>query len=265
MIKNMKNEYCITWNLYKSWVTANMFKGKSLFFRIFWCLLLVLMIVFGIISLNIGDVKAISIYFFLLSLLCLYNAFLRHIILAKKTYRKLSETYGKENWTRTILFENDNILLTDNNVSIKYKYSDIVDIKENGNEVNRIYKNKKTTYEIIYILDNNEIKTKYLIIKDTTAPKIDIDLRNYDYDSNTNTITLKKYDKSELFTITGINYYKNDVQFNPGLPLKLVKEPDNEFDNDSRLEARNVVYRPRQYSLTRYASQDARVQEYHHG
>ncbi len=126
----MKNEYCVTWNLYKSWVTANMFKGKSLFFRIFWCFLLVLMIVFGIISLNIGDVKAISIYFFLLSLLCLYNAFLRHILLAKKTYRKLSETYGKENWTRSILFENDNILLTDNNVSIKYKYSDIVDIKE---------------------------------------------------------------------------------------------------------------------------------------
>lgn len=45
--------------------------------------------------------------------------------------------------------------------------------------------------------------------------------------------TLKKYDKSELFTITGINYYKNDVQFNPGLPLKLVKEPDNEFDKDA--------------------------------
>ena len=67
-------------------------------------------------------------------------------------------------------------------------------IKENGNEVTRIYKNNKTTYELIYILDNNEIKTKYLIIKDTTAPTIDIDLRNYDYDSNTNTITLKKYD-----------------------------------------------------------------------
>ena len=127
----MKNEYRITWNLYKSWVTANMFKGKSLFFRIFWCLLLVLMIVFGIISLNIYDVKEISIYFFLLSLLCLYNAFLRHILLAKKTYRKLSETYGK-----------DNILLTDNNVSIKYKYSDIVDIKENGNEIFIIFNNK---------------------------------------------------------------------------------------------------------------------------
>ena len=45
--------------------------------------------------------------------------------------------------------------------------------------------------------------------------------------------TLKKYDKSELFTITGIKHYKNDIQFNQGLPLKLIKEPDNEFDKDA--------------------------------
>lgn len=167
----MKNEYCITWNLYKSWITANMFKGKSLFFRIFWCILLVLMIVFGIISLNIYDVKAISIYFFLLALLCLYNAFLRHILLAKKTYRKLSETYGKENWTRTILFENDNILLINNNVSIKYKYSDIVGIKENGNEIFVIFNNKSfiRLYKSAFIgCDWNECK-KFLQDKITVT------------------------------------------------------------------------------------------------
>ena len=44
---------------------------------------------------------------------------------------------------------------------------------------------------------------------------------------------MKKYDKSELFTISGRKFYKNDVILSPGMPLKLVKEPDNEHDRDA--------------------------------
>ena len=65
-------------------------------------------------------------------------------------------------------------------------------IKENGEEVEKIYQNKKTTYEIIYMLNNNQIETKYLIIRDTTKPTIDIDLKDYNYDQEANTITIKK-------------------------------------------------------------------------
>lgn len=45
--------------------------------------------------------------------------------------------------------------------------------------------------------------------------------------------TLKRFDKGELFTITGMNFYENDIVLTQGLALKLVKERDNEFDSDA--------------------------------
>lgn len=45
--------------------------------------------------------------------------------------------------------------------------------------------------------------------------------------------TLKSHDKGELFTITGMNFYKNGVILTQGKPLELVREPDNEFDKDA--------------------------------
>ena len=44
---------------------------------------------------------------------------------------------------------------------------------------------------------------------------------------------LKAYSKEELFTITGRSHYEGNVALTPGMPLKLVKEPDNEFDSDA--------------------------------
>ncbi len=40
-------------------------------------------------------------------------------------------------------------------------------------------------------------------------------------------------DKFELFTITGRKFYRNNITLTSGMPLKLVKEPDNEFDKDA--------------------------------
>ena len=44
---------------------------------------------------------------------------------------------------------------------------------------------------------------------------------------------LKKYPKDELFTITGIDHSKGDMNIVPGTPLKLVREPNNESDKDA--------------------------------
>ena len=44
---------------------------------------------------------------------------------------------------------------------------------------------------------------------------------------------LKSHDKSELFTITGTKFYKDYEKLDMGAPLKLVKEPENEFDSDA--------------------------------
>ena len=46
-------------------------------------------------------------------------------------------------------------------------------------------------------------------------------------------LILKNYDKSELFTIIGTEFYEDCGKLDLGVPLKLVKEPENEFDSDA--------------------------------
>lgn len=55
----------------------------------------------------------------------------------------------------------------------------------------------------------------------------------YEKEFHKNLETLKCYDKSELFTVTGTNFYDASKKLNSGVPLRLLKEPDNEFDGDA--------------------------------
>lgn len=76
--------------------------------------------------------------------------------------------------------------------------------------------------------NSEENLDKYLKLRDSINFYID-----YERKFQGNLEALKKYDKKELFTITGRNFYKNNVILTPGKPLKLVKDPDNEFDKDA--------------------------------
>lgn len=55
----------------------------------------------------------------------------------------------------------------------------------------------------------------------------------YEKEYQKNIETLKTYEKSELFTIAGRQFYKTSIKLTPGLSLKLVKEPDNQFDKNA--------------------------------
>ena len=76
--------------------------------------------------------------------------------------------------------------------------------------------------------DSEEDRNKYLRLRDSINFYID-----YERKYQKNLESLKNYDKSELFTITGMNFCKNDVTLTPGMPLRLVREPDNEYDPDA--------------------------------
>lgn len=91
-------------------------------------------------------------------------------------------------------------ITNENPVEIPKEYENInkIIIKENGEEVEKIHINKKTTYEIIYILNDDSIKTNYIIVRDTTPPTININLNNYKYNENTNTIEINKYETFNL-------------------------------------------------------------------
>ena len=68
---------------------------------------------------------------------------------------------------------------------------------------------------------------KYLKLRDSINFYID-----YERKYLNNLETLGKYKRNELFTITGRNHYR-DVKITQGMPLRLVREPDNEFDPDA--------------------------------
>ena len=56
---------------------------------------------------------------------------------------------------------------------------------------------------------------------------------DYEKKYQKNVESIKSYDKSELFTIAGMHFYKNSINLTPGMELKLVREPYNEFDRDA--------------------------------
>lgn len=76
--------------------------------------------------------------------------------------------------------------------------------------------------------DSEEDLEKYLKLRDSINFYID-----YERKYQENVESLKEYAKSELFTIAGNRYYRHGQALTRGMPLRLVREPDNEFDSDA--------------------------------
>ena len=96
-------------------------------------------------------------------------------------------------------------------------------------------------------IKSNELEYSYIVCDNLASPgdkseeNIEKYLKLYDtvnyymeYERKylNNIETVRKYPKEELFTITGRNFQKH-VPLHQGMSLKLVREPDNEFDSDA--------------------------------
>ena len=124
------NEYQVTWKLYRSWVAENMTKGVRLVMMVVWCVITLLCLVLAITA-----ESGFKSLFFVLAVFGIYRAFFRIFVIAKSQYRRLALSYGKENWTRRIAFEDNGINLTEGKASFHYDYSDIVNVREKGNKI----------------------------------------------------------------------------------------------------------------------------------
>lgn len=126
----MKNEYLVTWKLYRSWMfegNVMLVKGR-LFLMIFWCILLAAGLFMGILS--------HEILFFVFAVYCAYMAFFRTLLLVYLQFKMLRERFKKKEWVRTILFEDDCITVSEEDILVtKYPYSGIVDIRERGDKI----------------------------------------------------------------------------------------------------------------------------------
>ena len=135
---NIQNEYYITWKLYRRWTMEGQFKGIYLTFFVVWCVL-------GAVSLTVVWIASglLRMAYGLMAVFCLYRAFLRNLLRARVKYTKYVKTFGQEIWNRTITFEDDHILVSGGPASLRFAYTDIVDIREKADEVRLICRNKQ--------------------------------------------------------------------------------------------------------------------------
>lgn len=124
----------------------------------------------------------------------------------------------------------------------------------NDEEIKNIYVNKKATYKIIYTLTNNTTYTKYLIIKDTTKPKITLNTNNYNYDTQSKTLRVQKNtnftpptanftDNSMLNLVTSIN---SNVDTNKTGTYEIIYKAIDESKNEETLKITVLVESPNQ-------------------
>ena len=135
----MKVEYPVTWNLWKHWLLESLTKGSRLVFLILWTMFALIFCIWGLSDLENG-----SQFFLLFAVFCLYRAGFRHLIAAKKQYASLSTLFGGSDWLRSITISDETISIKDGTASIDIPTANLIQIKEKGDEVCLMMRNKMT-------------------------------------------------------------------------------------------------------------------------
>lgn len=130
----MKNEYIVTEKMYQSWLTHAGLHGKGLLVCISFCSLAVICAV--MIATHPND--PYSILYAVALIYCLYTAFLKNAVVAKKQYKSIMSLKSDGEWKRTITF-NDNAVLVDDGFgdgeAMELLYSKITSAKEKDNAI----------------------------------------------------------------------------------------------------------------------------------
>lgn len=131
----IKNQYQVTWKLYQEWLMENKTKGAKLAFLLFWTLLAI--VLFAIIIWG-----HFSFLYLLLALFCVYRAFFRDDIAARKQYAQLAQMYGCESWIRTITVSDTDIVIEEGTSFINLKKADIARVIEKGDRIYLVMNSK---------------------------------------------------------------------------------------------------------------------------
>ena len=148
------------------------------------------------------------------------------ILEALERYAESEECYNRslELSPTNIVYDNKARMLYDWAAQLLEKSKELSDGRNMLDEAyNKIVKAMKALPGENSVEDIN----KYLGLRDSINFYID-----YERKYHNNLETLSKYPKNELFTITGRQHYGN-VPLIEKAPLRRVKEPVNEFDNDA--------------------------------
>lgn len=138
---------------------------------------------------------------------------------------------SERNFERSLEISKSNVVY-DNlaRMLLNWTFKLMEDGKNSKNGMNNFKKAEEKITHAIKIVSRDmseENPERFLRQKDTINYHI-----NYEARFRKNLETLKSYSKDELFTITGRMHY-NNIKIDPGTKLRLIKEPDNEFDRDA--------------------------------
>lgn len=130
----IRNEYTVTKDLYMDWFRENQKKGIQLKITIMWLVILAILIIATVVyivsPLSNGPSPwlLLEVAFFIYSV---YHLFFRRKIQTSALYDKMASQLG-ENWTRTIEFYDDVIVVRDGKFEVQYPYSEITSVKDEG-------------------------------------------------------------------------------------------------------------------------------------
>ncbi|MGN0401361.1 MAG: hypothetical protein ACI4HQ_03750 [Acetatifactor sp.] len=132
-------EYVLDKKKYLSWGKENHARSTQRAFSVFWCVFATLTFIYAIYT------KLYALVVF--GIFALYRGLLRRKVITARQYSVLSKQRGTENWTRKILFCENNIVTEDGNVTVKNQYSEITGIEEKGNYI-RLCLNNNTVIRL---------------------------------------------------------------------------------------------------------------------
>lgn len=162
----MRNEYTVDRLLLKKWTMESRFRGVRLVLFILLCALFVMTLALSIFYIIAGLNIYITICLVFGALICLYRAFITYPRFARRQYKRLSKTYGKDSWIRTITFENDCLTVREETAESRFDYTDILEVFEKDDSIH--LKLKSYAYIRLYrtkFVDTTWDDCKTLILK----------------------------------------------------------------------------------------------------
>lgn len=132
------NQYTVTKDIYVGWARSAQRRGMQRKISILWivilAILLIATVVFMIVSPKTESAPmwlALEIAFFVFSA---YQLFFKRRDSAAQVYRKYASQLG-ENWTVTIEFANDAIVVAEGDFEVRYPYKEIISVRGGQREV----------------------------------------------------------------------------------------------------------------------------------
>ena len=163
----MKNEYKITKEEMVSWAKKMPLRGINIVLIILWGIVgLIGISLFVVLAQNGG--KWISWLFAVYCVFAsIFKIFFERFIAASNRYKMLSKTFGVPEWTRTIEFTEEEIILTDHTSLTRFQYHNVKEIIEKESLILLVMNNRL----VLPLYKNAFVESNWETCKERIASK----------------------------------------------------------------------------------------------